>query len=261
MSAQNQRRQSSRLNPPPASPAPSPENITTSKTSEARRQRARGSQRQSKEQKVDEICRFMRNRDITLREFILVYTTTQGSGGYGERPATRTKRLAEAIYGLHSQSRKHSAHFCISRRESMKITVFGIFSSVGNPFVIASCRTKKRLVNLFVVRGSMVSTINLISGLSIEVRKNSQLVWKPVIFLAVSNVTLSKVAEQPNQGIRGPNLRRRRESCPYCGRIPLPHNATKWSSSTATTETRFLKDGLLATDRNQPAAISGPMMR
>jgi hypothetical protein len=41
----------------------------------------------------------MRKKGITLREFIQVYTTTQGSGGYGERPATRTKRLAEAIYG------------------------------------------------------------------------------------------------------------------------------------------------------------------
>lgn len=34
----------------------------------------------------------MQKQDITLREFIHVYTTTQGSGGYGER-------LAEAIYG------------------------------------------------------------------------------------------------------------------------------------------------------------------
>jgi len=41
----------------------------------------------------------MRKKDITLREFIQVYVTTQGSGGYGERPATRAKRLAEAIYG------------------------------------------------------------------------------------------------------------------------------------------------------------------
>jgi hypothetical protein len=41
----------------------------------------------------------MRKKDITLRQFIHVYTTTQGSGGYGERPATRAKRLAEAIYG------------------------------------------------------------------------------------------------------------------------------------------------------------------
>jgi hypothetical protein len=41
----------------------------------------------------------MRKKDITLREFIHVYVTTQGSGGYGERPATRAKRLAEVIYG------------------------------------------------------------------------------------------------------------------------------------------------------------------
>jgi hypothetical protein len=41
----------------------------------------------------------MRKKDITLREFIQVYVTTQGSGGYGDRPATRAKRLAEAIFG------------------------------------------------------------------------------------------------------------------------------------------------------------------
>ena len=39
----------------------------------------------------------MRKKDITLREFIQVYVGTQGSGGYGERPATRAKRLAEAL--------------------------------------------------------------------------------------------------------------------------------------------------------------------
>ncbi|RSL42675.1 hypothetical protein CEP51_016454 [Fusarium floridanum] len=36
---------------------------------------------------------------LTLAEFIRVYVTTQGDDGYGDRPATRTKRLAEAIYG------------------------------------------------------------------------------------------------------------------------------------------------------------------
>jgi hypothetical protein len=41
----------------------------------------------------------MRKNDITLREFIYAYATTQGSSGYGERPATRAKRLVEAIYG------------------------------------------------------------------------------------------------------------------------------------------------------------------
>jgi hypothetical protein len=41
----------------------------------------------------------MWKNDITLQEFIHVYTTTQGSGGYGERPATCAKRLADAIYG------------------------------------------------------------------------------------------------------------------------------------------------------------------
>jgi hypothetical protein len=34
-----------------------------------------------------------------LQEFIQVYITTQGSGGYRERPATYAKQLAEAIYG------------------------------------------------------------------------------------------------------------------------------------------------------------------
>jgi hypothetical protein len=41
----------------------------------------------------------MRKKDITLREFIHVYITTQGSSGYRERPTTRAKRLVEAIYG------------------------------------------------------------------------------------------------------------------------------------------------------------------
>ena len=41
----------------------------------------------------------MREKDIMLREFIYVYAISQGSGGYGERPATRAKRLGEAIYG------------------------------------------------------------------------------------------------------------------------------------------------------------------
>jgi hypothetical protein len=99
MLPQNQRRQSARLKPVIPPPPPSPRGITASNTAERRRQRARGSQRQTKAQRVDEICQFMRKKDITLREFIQVYVTTQGSGGYGERPATRAKRLAEAIYG------------------------------------------------------------------------------------------------------------------------------------------------------------------
>ncbi len=99
MPPQNQRRQSVRLNPPTPLTPPSPREITASNATERRRQRARGSQRQSKAQRVDEICQFMRKKDITLREFVQVYVTTQGSGGYGERPTTRAKRLAEAIYG------------------------------------------------------------------------------------------------------------------------------------------------------------------
>ncbi|KAH8585508.1 hypothetical protein B0O99DRAFT_603245 [Bisporella sp. PMI_857] len=34
-----------------------------------------------------------------LTASVAVYVTTQGSGGYGERPTTCAKRLAEAIYG------------------------------------------------------------------------------------------------------------------------------------------------------------------
>ncbi|KAH6985217.1 hypothetical protein EDB80DRAFT_823041 [Ilyonectria destructans] len=92
MSAHNQRRQSARLNPPVAA-APSPP------VTEARRRGTKAPQRRSKARRVDKICQFMRQNDISLREFILVYATTQGSGGYGERPATRAKRLAEAMYG------------------------------------------------------------------------------------------------------------------------------------------------------------------
>ncbi|KAF1809280.1 hypothetical protein P152DRAFT_461699 [Eremomyces bilateralis CBS 781.70] len=99
MSARNQHRQSARLNSPTLLPAPSSQHIAASNTSNAPRQKARGSQRRSKAQRVNEICQFMRKKNITLREFIHVYATTQGSDGYGERPATRAKRLAEAVYG------------------------------------------------------------------------------------------------------------------------------------------------------------------
>jgi hypothetical protein len=40
----------------------------------------------------------MRGKGITLKEFVRIYVTTQGFGGYGEKPATRAKRLADAIY-------------------------------------------------------------------------------------------------------------------------------------------------------------------
>jgi hypothetical protein len=99
MPTQNWRRQSARLNPPPTPSQASPQRITPSNTTDGPCQRARGSQRRSKAQRVDEICQFMRKKDITLREFVHVYVTTQGSGGYGERPATRAKRLADAIFG------------------------------------------------------------------------------------------------------------------------------------------------------------------
>ena len=89
MSAQDQRRQSARLNPAAVSPrGPQPNH-----------RRPRGSQTHNKTQRVNEICQFMAKKRITLGEFIQIYATTQGPGGYGERPATRAKRLADAIYG------------------------------------------------------------------------------------------------------------------------------------------------------------------
>jgi hypothetical protein len=63
-----------------------------------RQRRAGGSERRSAAQKVDDICQFMRGKDMQLKDFIRVYVTTQGSDGYGDRPATRAKRLADAIY-------------------------------------------------------------------------------------------------------------------------------------------------------------------
>src|SRR5437667_8913298 len=89
MSAQDQRRQSARLNPATVSP-PEPQ---------PNHRRPRGSQKHNKTQRVNEICQFMTKKRITLGEFIQIYATTEGSGGLGERPATRVKRLADAIYG------------------------------------------------------------------------------------------------------------------------------------------------------------------
>jgi hypothetical protein len=40
----------------------------------------------------------MRERDMQLKDFIRGCVTTQGSDGYGDRPATRAKRRADAIY-------------------------------------------------------------------------------------------------------------------------------------------------------------------
>jgi hypothetical protein len=48
---------------------------------------------------VSDICKYMSHKHhLTLAEFIRVYVTTQGDDGYGDRPATRAKRLADAIY-------------------------------------------------------------------------------------------------------------------------------------------------------------------
>ena len=41
----------------------------------------------------------MAKKKIALGEFIQIYATTHGSGGLRGRPATRVKRLADAIYG------------------------------------------------------------------------------------------------------------------------------------------------------------------
>src|SRR5258707_14101111 len=91
-----------------------------------------------------------------------------------------------------SHSRRHSAHFWMSRRESIKITVFGILSGVGNPSVLACKRMKNRLVNLFFVRGGIVSTIKLIFCLLTEDLKKLQVGWKPCIFLSKSTVVWAK---------------------------------------------------------------------
>ena len=49
--------------------------------------------------RVSDICKYMsKEHHLTLAEFIRVYVTTQGDDGYGDRPATRAKRLADAIY-------------------------------------------------------------------------------------------------------------------------------------------------------------------
>ncbi|KAH7119247.1 hypothetical protein EDB81DRAFT_815518 [Dactylonectria macrodidyma] len=51
------------------------------------------------EKRVSDICKYMsKTHHLTLAEFIRVYVTTQGGDGYGDRPATRAKRLADAIY-------------------------------------------------------------------------------------------------------------------------------------------------------------------
>lgn len=70
----------------------------------------------------------------------------------------------------------------------MNIIVFRILSSVGSLSVMASCRTKKRLMNFFIVCGLMLPIINLISSLLTEVRKNLQFSVKPVIFFVMFSV-------------------------------------------------------------------------
>ncbi len=74
----------------------------------------------SSPQRIDEICQFKKKKNIKLREFIHVYVTTQGPGGYRERSATRAKRLAEAI---HSQPEVLDAI-----RENLASTTAGIIT-------------------------------------------------------------------------------------------------------------------------------------
>jgi hypothetical protein len=46
---------------------------------------------------MSNIYKYMSNKHyLTLAEFIRGYVTTQGDDGYGDRPATRAKRLAGA---------------------------------------------------------------------------------------------------------------------------------------------------------------------
>jgi hypothetical protein len=49
--------------------------------------------------RVNDVCKYMSNKHrLTLADFLRVYVTTQGGDGYGDKPATRAKRLADAIY-------------------------------------------------------------------------------------------------------------------------------------------------------------------
>src|SRR5437773_1552744 len=94
MVTRSRRRQSARLDPATAPPAQGPE----PNGQQAREpQRARGSQRRRKIQRVDEISQFMAKKKIALGEFIQIYATAEGSGGLGGRPAKPVKRLADAL--------------------------------------------------------------------------------------------------------------------------------------------------------------------
>ncbi|KAF1807932.1 hypothetical protein P152DRAFT_500692 [Eremomyces bilateralis CBS 781.70] len=89
-------RRSVRLNPTPLESREQPR--TAALTAGVHRKRAR-SRVWTSEKRVSDICKYMsKTHHLTLAEFIRVYVTTQGDDGYGDRPATRAKRLADAIY-------------------------------------------------------------------------------------------------------------------------------------------------------------------
>ncbi|KAH8589083.1 hypothetical protein B0O99DRAFT_340630 [Bisporella sp. PMI_857] len=98
MSDQNSRRQSARLNPTTPERREERPRITAS-TVPGRRRRHTRPRIWTAGSRVSDICKYMSNKHhLTLAEFIRVYVTTQGDDGYGDRPATRAKRLADAIY-------------------------------------------------------------------------------------------------------------------------------------------------------------------
>jgi hypothetical protein len=99
MSNQTSSRRSARLNPRTPESRQEQPRIAASTVAHRRRRRVR-SRVWTAEKRVSDVCKYMsKTHHLTLAEFIRVYVTTQGDDGYGDRPATRAKRLAEAIYG------------------------------------------------------------------------------------------------------------------------------------------------------------------
>ncbi|KAH7112393.1 hypothetical protein EDB81DRAFT_827897, partial [Dactylonectria macrodidyma] len=98
MSDQNPSRRSARLKPTTPGRREEQPRIAGSNPPGRRRRPVR-SRVWTAGRRVSDICKYMSNKHhLTLAEFIRVYVTTQGDDGYGDRPATRAKRLADAIY-------------------------------------------------------------------------------------------------------------------------------------------------------------------
>jgi hypothetical protein len=98
MSNQNSRRRSAQLNSTTPERREEYPRIAAS-TVPGRRRRPTRPRVWTAGSRVSDICKYMSNKHhLTLAEFIRVYVTTQGDDGYGDRPATRAKRLADAIY-------------------------------------------------------------------------------------------------------------------------------------------------------------------